>query len=84
VATVHVFLDSLMDLEKQLARLSGTEPTTMPKDLRVMTLAITAMTALLVKALNDNGVLSVAQLNAAVAAAKLETWSDLPNHVDLS
>ena len=79
MATVHTYLDQLLALEVQLANALGTDTTTMTKELRVVATAVTAMVAVVIKALTDNAVLTNAQLTAAVNAAKAEGWADLPN-----
>lgn len=78
MATVHNYLDQMLALEVQLANALGTDTTTMSKELRVVATAVTAMVAVVIKALTDNAVLTNAQLTAAVNAAKAETWTDLP------
>lgn len=79
---VHTYLDQLLTLEKQLAKLLGSDPDAMPKDLRVAVTVITAMIAVVVRWIVDNSALTNAQLTAAVNAAKAETWTDLPNRID--
>ncbi len=81
MATVHSFLDQLITLELQLGKVQGADLASLPKDTRVAIYSVTAMVALLIKALNDNGVLTNAQLSAAVTAARAETWTELPNRV---
>jgi hypothetical protein len=81
---VHTYLDQLLDLEKQLAKLLGSDPDAMPKDLRVAVTAVTAMVAVVIRWVVDNSNLTNAQLSAAVNAAKAEGWADLPNRINPS
>lgn len=82
MATVHAYLDQMLALEVQIANALGTDTTTMTKELRVVATAVTAMVAVVIKALTDNAVLTDAKLLAAVNIAKAETWADLPRNVN--
>jgi hypothetical protein len=78
MATVRTYFTVLRDLANQLGLALGSNLTTLPKDARVGDAASLAAVAILCKALTDNGVLTDAQLQAAVAVAKSETWPDEP------
>lgn len=61
-----------------IASRMGSDLSVAPKTLRVALFACLALISVVVKALVDNGVLTVAQLLAARDAAVAEVWDDEP------
>lgn len=76
--TARAVWTQLRDALLTIARRMGSDLSDAPKPLRVALFALLAIVAVVVKALVDNGVLTVAQLLAARDAAVAETWDDEP------
>lgn len=69
---------SLRSATDSIAMEMGTDPASLPKAQRCVLYGLLAVIAIVVKALIDNGVLTIAQLQAAAAAATQEVWDDQP------
>lgn len=80
--SVLTYVRQLKVAEYALAKQMGSDLTTSSKELRVALLAATAATAVLAKALVDQGVLTNAQLQAALTAAQAETFPEQGNSQD--
>jgi hypothetical protein len=78
MSTVHGYLGTMQTLEQRVGLTMGCDITQLPKDIRVGDIATTAMVAVICKALTDNGILTDAQLQAAVDAAAAEPWTNQP------
>lgn len=76
MATVRVYFNSLRNLYHDLGRFLGSDLTSLPKDQRVGDISALAGIAVLAKALTDNGILTDAQLQAAMTMARSEVWPD--------
>jgi hypothetical protein len=77
--TVITYTAAMQDLENQLGLALGSSLPDTPKDSRVQAAAITALLGAVIKWIIDNDpVLNETQLQATIAAAKVEPWTNLP------
>jgi hypothetical protein len=76
--TVITYTSAMQDLENQLGLVLGSSLPDSPKDARVQAAAITALLGAIIKWIIDNSTLTEVQLQAVIAAAKLEPWTNLP------
>ncbi len=74
MATVKQYVTNMLDVEQKIARKLDSDISQLPKDLRVLNLAVLMLIAVLIKTLTDNGVISDAQLQATLAAARDDTY----------
>jgi hypothetical protein len=79
MADVRVYFNALRHLSNDLGFFLGCDLPTTPKDMRVGDAGSLAGIAVLAKALTDNGILTDAQLQDAMTAARAEIWPDEPN-----
>ncbi len=78
MATVSQYFNSIRNMQVAIARRFGIEPRMIGLESRALAAANIATTAVLIKALTDNGVLTDAQLQAAWQTAQAETWQPEP------
>jgi len=78
MATVRVYFANLRDLVNDLGRRLGADLPRSPFDQRVGDAGTLAAVAVLAKALTDKGVLTDADLLAAVDTARGEVWPQEP------
>lgn len=79
MASVKAYVASMLDVEQKIARKLDSDISQLPKEFRVLNLAIIAIIAVLVKTLTDNAVITDAQLNAVLAAARDDTYPSEPS-----
>lgn len=79
MATVKQYVNNMLDVEQKIGRKYDCDITQMPKELRVLNLAILAVIAVVVKTLTDNAIITDAQLNATLTAARDDTYPREPD-----
>lgn len=80
MAAIKVYLDSIRARELAIARKLGADLTSLEAQHRVMNLSLLAVIAVLAKTLIENGVITVAQLNAVLDSARDDTWWTEPDN----
>jgi len=75
---VMTYAATLRTLANQLGLALGCDITQLPKDVRVSDFAGLAAVAIVCRAIVDKGLLTNADLQAAVTAAQAETWPNEP------
>ena len=78
MATVKTYVANMLDVEQRIARKLDSDISQLPKDLRVLNLAILLVVAVVVKTLTDQGVITDAQLQATLAAARDDSYPPEP------
>lgn len=74
MAAIKVYLDSIRQRELAIARKLGADLASLDSQTRVLNLALLSVIAVLAKTLIENGVITVAQLNAVLDSARDDTW----------
>ena len=78
MATVRQYMGQMRAAERTIGRKMGVDLASTSKELRVAMLAVTAMIAVLMRALFVAGVITDAQLQAALDAAAADLYDDEP------
>jgi hypothetical protein len=74
VASVKTYLNTMLAVEQKIAVKLDSDISQLGKEFRVLNLAILAVIAVIVKTLTDAGVITDAQLQATLAAARDDTY----------
>jgi hypothetical protein len=80
VATIPQYISAMRQRQDVIARKFGCDISQADKQTRVLNLSMLALLAVVVKTLVDNGVITDAQLNAVMDAARDGSYPDEPNH----
>lgn len=78
MATTVTYYRQLKNARDTIAAALGVDVRSVQTETRAMSNAVLACLAILIKALTDNGVLTDAQLQAAVQTALAEAWDPEP------
>jgi hypothetical protein len=78
MATVAVYAQNLWDKFRIIARKFGAEPAVVDKQTRVLHMAQQVLLAAVIKALTDKGVVTDAELTAALNGARDDDWPGQP------
>ena len=79
MATVKQYVSSMLDVEQRIARKLDSDISQMSKEYRVLNLALLLIIAVVVKTLTDNAVITDAQLNATLVAARDDIYPPEPS-----
>jgi hypothetical protein len=74
MASVKTYLNTMLAVEQKIAIKLDSDISQLSKEFRVLNLAILAVIAVIVKTLTDAGVITDAQLQATLAAARDDTY----------
>ena len=74
MATVKTYINNMLAVEQKIAVKLDADISQLSKEFRVLNLAILAVIAVVVKTLTDNAVITDAQLQATLAAARDDTY----------
>jgi hypothetical protein len=74
MASVKTYLNTMLAVEQKIAVKLDSDISQLGKEFRVLNLAILAVIAVIVKTLTDAGVITDAQLQATLAAARDDTY----------
>jgi hypothetical protein len=74
MASVKTYLTNMLAVEQKIAIKLDSDISQLGKEFRVLNLAILAVIAVIVKTLTDAGVITDAQLQATLAAARDDTY----------
>ena len=83
MASVKAYVNNMLDVQQKIARKFDSDISQLSKQFRVLNLAILAVIAVVVKTLTDNGVITDAQLQATLAAARDDTYWREPDEAPL-
>lgn len=78
MATVKQYVSALSNRQQVIAAKYGSDVTSAPKPARVLNKSLLVLLAVLVKTLVDKGVITDADLNATLDAARDDTYDDEP------
>lgn len=78
MATVKQYVTQMFDRQTVIARKMGVDITKATKVQRVLNLSQTVLVAVVVKTLVDKGVITDAELNATLNAARDDAYNDEP------
>lgn len=79
MAAIKVYLDSIRARELAIARKLGADLAGLDAQTRVLNLSLLSVIAVLAKTLIENGIITVAQLNAVLDSARDDTWWSEPD-----
>ena len=79
MASVKAYVNNMLDVEQKVARKFDSDISQLSKEFRVLNLAILAVIAVVVKTLTDQGVITDAQLQATLAAARDDSYPPEPS-----
>jgi uncharacterized protein (UPF0333 family) len=79
MATVKAYVANMLDVEQKVAFKFDSDISQLSKEFRVLNLAILVVIAVVVKTLTDNGVITDAQLNAVLTAARDDSYPPEPS-----
>lgn len=81
MTTIRQYITKLRDTQQQVGLRMGCDLNSMPKDMRVAVLSVSADLAVLIKVLVDQGLITDVQLTAAYNAAKasVDDYDPEPN-----
>jgi hypothetical protein len=74
MASVKTYLNTMLAVEQKIAVKLDSDISQLGKEFRVLNLAILAVIAVIVKTLTDAGVITDAQLQATLVAARDDTY----------
>jgi hypothetical protein len=83
VATIKQYVNNMLDVEQKVARKLDSDISQLSKEFRVLNLGLLAVIAVVVKTLTDNGVITDAQLQATLVAARDDTYWREPDEAPL-
>jgi len=78
MATVKTYIQALLDRQTIIAKKFGADLTGADKQTRVLNLALLVLIAVLIKTLVDKGLITDAELNATLNAARDDAYPDEP------
>lgn len=81
MATVKAYVNNMLAVERQVAVKFDSDISQLPKEFRVLNLALLVVIAVVMKTLTDNGVITDAQLNAVLVAARDDVYPPEPAEV---
>lgn len=79
MASVKQYVAAMLDVEQKIARKLDSDISQLSKEFRVLNLALLVVVAVVVKTLTDNAVITDAQLNAVLAAARDDAYQPEPS-----
>lgn len=74
MATVKSYITNMLAVQQKIAIKLDADVSQLSKEFRVLNLSILAVIAVVVKTLTDNGVITDAQLQATLTAARDDTY----------
>lgn len=80
MATVVDYVTAMRQRQLIIGRALGADLTSLDPQIRVLNLSLLALNGAIVKALIDAGVLTAAQLNAALNSARDDAWWSEPTN----
>jgi hypothetical protein len=78
VTTIRTYVDQMTQAQRLIARSLGCDVDGSAKELRVAVISTDVLIATLVRCLADKGLITDADLRAALAVALSEVWPDQP------
>lgn len=78
MATIKQYITNMLAVEQKIAWKYDSDISQLSKEFRVLNLAILAVIAVIVKTLTDNAVITDAQLNAVLVAARDDSYPPEP------
>lgn len=78
MATIKQYVTNMLDVERKVAWKLDADISQLSKEFRVLNLALLMVIAVVIKTLTDNGVITDAQLNAVLTAARDDSYTPEP------